>query len=105
MGQVRVFKSSWFQRFANKERIDNTSLQEAVNRAESGLVDANIGGGVIKQRIGRKGKENRAAIARSFCFGKVRWRSSFTASPRATRTILESLRKEPLRKLPGISWH
>ena len=56
MGQVRVFKSSWFQRFANKERIDNTSLQEAVNRAESGLVDANIGGGVIKQRIGRKGE-------------------------------------------------
>lgn len=28
---------------------------EAVDRAEKGLIDADLGGGVIKQRIGRQG--------------------------------------------------
>jgi hypothetical protein len=31
-------------------------LLEAVARAESGLVDADLGGGVIKQRVARTGK-------------------------------------------------
>lgn len=31
-------------------------LREAVARAESGLVDADLGGGIIKQRIARPGK-------------------------------------------------
>ena len=32
------------------------ALSEAVLRAESGLVDANLGGGVIKQRVARAGQ-------------------------------------------------
>lgn len=31
-------------------------LRDAVERAESGLVDADLGGGVIKQRVARPGK-------------------------------------------------
>jgi len=31
-------------------------LREAVQRAERGLVDADLGGGVIKQRVARPGK-------------------------------------------------
>jgi hypothetical protein len=33
-------------------------------RTESGLVDADLGGGVIKQRVARPGKGKGAAIAR-----------------------------------------
>jgi len=50
---ARIFKNGWFERFARKERIADTSLREAVERAESGLVDADLGGGVIKQRVAR----------------------------------------------------
>jgi len=53
---LRVFKSAWFGRFARKEKISAKALWEAVNRAENGLVDADLGGGVIKQRIGRPGE-------------------------------------------------
>jgi hypothetical protein len=56
MGQPRVFKTRWFQRFARKEKIGDTLLLEAVERAEKGLVDADLGGGVIKQRIARPGQ-------------------------------------------------
>ena len=52
---MRVFKNAWFTRFARKERIPDQALWEAVDRAEQGLIDADLGGGVIKQRIARPG--------------------------------------------------
>jgi len=53
---VRIFKSKWFQRFARKEGIEDATLREAVGRAEKGQIDADLGGGVIKQRIARPGQ-------------------------------------------------
>jgi hypothetical protein len=53
---VRIFKSRWFQRFARKEGIADAALREAVARAEKGQIDAELGGGVIKQRIARPGQ-------------------------------------------------
>src|SRR5579863_2549946 len=53
---LRIFKSRWFQRFARKESIADSVLREAVARAEKGQIDADLGGGVIKQRIARRGE-------------------------------------------------
>jgi hypothetical protein len=53
---VRVFKTKSFARFARRERISDQSLAEAVSRAERGLIDADLGGGVIKQRVARPGQ-------------------------------------------------
>lgn len=53
---TRIFKNGWFQRFARKEQLTDQMLRQAVQRAESGLVDADLGGGVIKQRIARPGQ-------------------------------------------------
>ena len=52
---VRVFKTKAFTRFANRERIPDHDLYDAVLRAETGLIDADLGGGVIKQRLRREG--------------------------------------------------
>lgn len=53
---MRVFKTRPFVRFARREGIDDTALCDAVRRAEQGGVDADLGGGVIKQRIARPGQ-------------------------------------------------
>ncbi len=53
---MRVFKTKWFRRFARHERIADAMLCEAVARAERGLIDADLGGGVIKQRVARRGQ-------------------------------------------------
>ena len=53
---VRVFKSKWFARYARREQITEKSLSEAIARAELGLIDADLGGGLIKQRVARKGQ-------------------------------------------------
>ena len=55
-GRQRVFKTRWFERFARKEKISEPILVDAVARAEKGQVDADLGGGVIKQRIARPGR-------------------------------------------------
>jgi hypothetical protein len=54
--RLRVFKTKWFTRFARDERINDDSLSQAVRRAGQGLVDADLGGGVIKQRVARPGQ-------------------------------------------------
>jgi hypothetical protein len=53
---LRIFKTRWFTRFARAERISDGSLSQAVKRAGQGLVDADLGGGVIKQRVARPGQ-------------------------------------------------
>jgi hypothetical protein len=53
---LRIFKTRWMARFARKSRIDDALLVEAIERAEKGLIDADLGGGVIKQRVGRPGQ-------------------------------------------------
>jgi hypothetical protein len=52
----RIFKNGWFERFARKERLADSALIEAILRAERGLVDADLGGGVIKQRVASTGQ-------------------------------------------------
>jgi hypothetical protein len=53
---MRLFKTKTFARFAAKESIPGPALQDAIRRAEAGLIDADLGGGVIKQRLARRGQ-------------------------------------------------
>jgi len=53
---VRIFITKWAVRFARRERITNTSLKEAIGRAERAIIDADLGGGLIKQRVARSGQ-------------------------------------------------
>ena len=53
---MRIYKNAWFERFARKQRIADSALKDAVRRAEQGQIDADLGGGVIKQRIARAGQ-------------------------------------------------
>ena len=52
---MRIFKTKTFVRFARHASLGDEALRRAVINAERGLVDADLGGGVIKQRIGRAG--------------------------------------------------
>jgi hypothetical protein len=56
MVNLEVFKTRWLVRFARRERITQHSLIEAISRAERGLIDADLGGALIKQRVARSGQ-------------------------------------------------
>ena len=53
---MRVLKTKWFARFSQRMRIEDEALCEAIQRAESGLIDADLGGSIIKQRVARSGQ-------------------------------------------------
>lgn len=53
---MRIFKTKWLARFTRREGIDDQSLRAAIERAEQGLIDADLGGGLIKQRVARPGR-------------------------------------------------
>ena len=56
---MQVYAIKGFERFRRKERIRNKALAEAIDRAVAGLIDADLGGGLIKQRIARPGQGKR----------------------------------------------
>ncbi|MDR7155247.1 hypothetical protein J2W40_002069 [Sphingobium xenophagum] len=53
---MRIFKTRWVARFARRERINDASLKDAIARAERGIIDADLGSGLIKQRVARPGQ-------------------------------------------------
>lgn len=53
---MKVYKNKPFTRFADRNGISDKAMCDVVGRASRGLVDADLGGGVIKQRIARKGE-------------------------------------------------
>jgi hypothetical protein len=53
--QTRIYKNRWFAKFASREGISDATLVAAINQANGGLIDADLGGGLIKQRVAREG--------------------------------------------------
>jgi hypothetical protein len=53
---MKIFKMKGLAKFAKRERIADASLAEAIERAERGTIDADLGGGLIKQRVARQGQ-------------------------------------------------
>jgi hypothetical protein len=56
---MRVFKTKWFARFARQEGLTDYKLIAAIHEVRDGLTDGNLGGGLVKKRIGRAGAGKR----------------------------------------------
>jgi hypothetical protein len=76
---MRVYINAWFAKFARQEGIEDFQLVEAVVRANIGLIDADLGAGVIKQRISRQGAGKSGGF-RTIIFFKARNRAIFMFS-------------------------
>ena len=76
---MRVFKTKNLAKFTRQQGISDASLAAAVERATRGLIDADLGGHIIKQRVARPGQGRsggfrvliayRAKIRSVFLFG------------------------------------
>ena len=69
--RLSVYKSRRFARFQRQEGITDAALWEAVKDAENGLIDADLGGGVIKQRVARAGGGKRSGFRTIICYRKA----------------------------------
>ena len=55
-GRLRVFKTRTFARLIRNTDISDQGLREAIERVVKGLVDAELGRGLVKQRVARQGQ-------------------------------------------------
>jgi hypothetical protein len=67
---MRIFKLDNFCDFAEKEKISDNSLKSVVKATEEGRIDADLGGGVIKQRLARLGGGKSRGYRLIICFKK-----------------------------------
>ena len=73
---MRVFKTKEFACFARREKISDVMLCEAIERAERGIVDGELAGGLIKQRVARPG-QGRSGGYRTLIVFRAKTRSVF----------------------------
>ena len=98
---MRIFKNKIFAEFAVKEKIAERELCEAIARAERGLIDADLGGGVIKQRIARRNR-GRSGGFRSLILFRVGERAIFAFGfAKNQRENVSAVELKVLRKLAG----
>ena len=55
----RVFKTRFFGRWARKSGLSDRALCRALQEMASGLIDADLGGGLVKKRIQLAGRGKR----------------------------------------------
>jgi hypothetical protein len=59
---MRIFKTRALARFTKREAISDAILVAAIETARRGLIDADLGGGLIKQRVARPGQGKRGGF-------------------------------------------
>ncbi len=62
MDERRVFKTRYFARWMRKTDLSDTALCWAVQEMAAGLIDADLGGHVLKKRVGLPHRGKRGAL-------------------------------------------
>ena len=98
---MRIFKSKWFMKWANKQGIDDRSLKIAVEEINAGLVDADLGGNVVKKRVAQnQGKRSGFRTILAFKTGEnVFFIYGFTKNVRANVDARELKALKQLAKM------
>ncbi len=74
LAMKRVFKTRYFNRWMRKTELTDAALCVAVTEMEQGLIDADLGGGVLKKRIGLAGRGKRSGARTLVATNKAgRW--------------------------------
>ncbi|MCB4364463.1 type II toxin-antitoxin system RelE/ParE family toxin [Hydrogenophaga taeniospiralis] len=96
---MKVFKTRWFDRWARKEGLVASALCAAVHEMMQGLVDADLGGGLVKKRIGRPGQGKSGGYRTLVATNKGnRWVFVF-GFPKNERSNIDKDEIEALKKL------
>jgi hypothetical protein len=64
----RIFKTAEFTSWANDEGLEDAALLAAVDEMDRGLIDANLGGSVVKKRVPRLNQGKRSGFRTLIAF-------------------------------------
>ena len=100
---MRLFKTKWFMRYARQERLEDHSLCDAIERAERGLVDADLGGGIIKQRVARTGQGRSGGYRLLIAYRSGKRAVFLYGFAKSERDNIEADELETLKEI-GVAW-
>jgi hypothetical protein len=99
---MRIFKSRRFSDFADKESISDMSLKRAAQALEEGRVDADLGGGVFKQRLARPGGGKSGGYRLIICFRKGVLTFFIYGFPKSERENITTVELRNVKRLAKI---
>ncbi|UQZ90566.1 addiction module toxin RelE [Deltaproteobacteria bacterium Smac51] len=65
---MKIFKTKSFTQFSRKKEITDRELLKTAIEVENGLIDASLGGGIIKKRVARQGQGKSGGFRVIICF-------------------------------------
>ena len=98
---MRIFKNTWFDRFARKAGISDADLKAIVADLENGIWDANYGGDVYKKRVARAGA-GKSGGYRAIIIFRTENRTYFSyAFPKSKKNDISDKEKQELKNRAG----
>jgi len=86
-----IYKTKHFTRWARKAGLKDSFLKAAVLEIQSGLLDADLGGGIVKKRIALPGRGKRGSTRTLLATNlKDRWIFVFGFEKNERENILEN---------------
>lgn len=98
---MSIYKYKSFARFARKENITDQDLCKAGNEIQANEHDANLGGGVFKQRVARKGGRRSGGFRTIVLFRKGNHTYFVYGFPKSARDNIRKDELEAFRLLAG----
>jgi len=100
--KLAVYKTKAFSRFARKVRIADAELWKTAEAVSRGVIDADLGGGVIKQRIARA-DQGKSAGSRSIILFRFKGRAVFVYGfEKKDRANIDGKELEAFRALADV---
>lgn len=65
---IRIFKTKNFARWARKEKLTDDVLKQTIDEMVKGLIGTDLGSGLVKKRVARKGKGKRGGYRTLLAF-------------------------------------
>lgn len=103
---MRVFKSKHFDRWAQKQKLHDKSLLQAIAEMKSGLFDATLGGHLYKKRIATEGRGKSGSTRTIIAFKKGQRAFLIYGFDKGTRANITKKEKEALKIYGGtlLGW-
>ena len=99
---MRIFKTRQFDKWAVKEGLSDSVLRVAVAEMETGLIDADLGGNVVKKRVALPGR-GKSGGARTMLAYRLGERAFFVYGfAKNERDNIDDKELKTLKKLAAI---
>jgi hypothetical protein len=96
---MRVFKNKMFFKWAKSEGFTDSVLLKTAKEIDQGLIDASLGGNLVKKRIARKGQGKRGGFRTIVVFQKGHRTIFVYGFPKNQRDNINEQEEKALKKL------